>query len=97
MAIKTNVSEDQYINLCNNLNDEIENAYQALKSINKNLTVLMTGDKEGPYWNGLTAKSFYSSAKANIVNDIKAYKEACDAWTKLEERYINLLRKGYFK
>ena len=57
----------------------------------------MKGDSEGPYWNGSSAKSFYTTAKGNLNNDITAYKEATEAWAKIELRYINLLRKGYFK
>lgn len=97
MASKAKITEDQYIKLCNDLNDQIEKAYQALKGLSGNLNALMKGDSEGPYWNGSSAKSFYTTAKGNLNNDITAYKEATEAWAKIELRYINLLRKGYFK
>lgn len=97
MAKKGKITEDQYIKLCNDLNTQIENAYQALKGLSDNLTALMKGDSDGPYWNGSSAKSFYTTAKGNLNNDITAYKEATEAWAKIELRYINLLRKGYFK
>ncbi len=95
MAAK--ITEDQYIKLCNDLNGDIETAYASLKDLSNNLNALMKGDSEGPYWNGSSAKAFYTTAKGNLNNDITAYKEATEAWSKLELRYINLLRKGYFK
>ena len=97
MAKKAKLTEDKYINLCNNLNKEIENAYDALKGLSTNYNALLKGDSEGPYWNGSSAKTFYTTAKRNLDNDITAYKEAVEAWQKLVDRYITLLRKGYFK
>ena len=97
MAKNAKITEDQYIKLCNDLNAQIENAYQAIKGLSDNLNALMKGDSEGPYWNGSSAKSFYTTAKGNLNNDITAYQEATEAWAKIELRYINLLRKGYFK
>ena len=94
---KAKITEDQYIKLCNSIRDDIEVAYQQIKGLSQSYNALLKGDSEGPYWNGATAKSFYTTAKANLNNDIKAYKEATEAWSKLYNRYINLLRKGYFK
>ena len=91
------VSEEKYIKICNDLNNNIENAYQALKELNTNLNALMRGDLEGPYWNGASAKAFYTESKSNLNNNIVAYKEATEVWATLELRYINLLRKGYFR
>lgn len=91
------VTEEKYIKICNDLNDQIEKAYQALKELNTNLNTLMTGDSEGPYWNGSSAKLFYIEAKNNMNSNIVAYKEATEVWAALELRYINLLRKGYFR
>ncbi len=97
MAKDAKITEDQYIKLCNDFNTQIENAYQAIKGLNINLNALMKGDSEGPYWNGSSAQAFYKTARGNLNNDITAYKEATQAWARLELRYINLLRKGYFK
>ena len=96
MAKKGKLTEDKYVTLCNNLNKEIENAYQAIKGLNDNYTAIMKGDSDGPYWNGKTAQDFYKTAKKNLDNDIVAYKEAVDAWEKLRDRYATLLRKNYF-
>ena len=96
MAKSAKITEDQYIALCNNINTEIENAYQAIKGLNTNYSALLKGDNDGPYWNGATAKSFYATAKNNLNNDIVAYQEAAEAWTKLRSRYVTLCKKGYF-
>lgn len=97
MAKKAKLTEDKYIALCNNLNKEIENAYAAIKGLNSSYNALLKGDSEGPYWNGSTAKTFYTTAKRNLDNDITAYREAVEAWEKLRDRYAVLIRKGYFK
>jgi len=91
------VSEEKYIKMCNDLNDHIEKAYQAMKELNTNFNALMKGDSEGPYWNGSSAKAFYTETKNNLNNSIAIYKEATEVWASLELRYINLLRKGYFR
>lgn len=93
---KAKITEDQYIKLCNDLHTEIENAYQAIKGLSTSYNTLLKGDSEGPYWNGSSARSFFGTAKANLDNDIKAYKEAAEAWDKLYNRYIGLLKKNYF-
>ena len=93
---KAKIKEDQYIKLCNDLNTQIENAYQQIKGLSQNLNALMKGNSEGPYWNGKNALEFYKTAKGNLNNDITAYKEATEAWAKLELRYINLLRRQRF-
>ena len=52
---KKKITEDQYIKLCNDLNADLEKAYQAIKDLRDNLNSLMKGDEEGPYWNGASA------------------------------------------
>ena len=87
---KKKITEDEYIELCNGLNSDIEKAYQAIKGLSTNTTKMMKGDSEGPYWNGAKAKSFYKTAQANLKNDIKAYEEAVEAWKKLRARYAKM-------
>ncbi len=93
---KKKLSNDEYVKLCDNVNKEIENIYQALKGLNTTLNSLMKGDGEDPYWNGPQALRYFNSAKSNMDNNIKAYNEACQAWNKLYNRYITLSQKGYF-
>ena len=94
---KKKITEDQYIKLCNDLNADLEKAYQAIKDLRDNLNGLMKGDEEGPYWNGASAKAAYFEAKISLNNAISIYKEAAEAWSKIELRYILLLREGYFR
>jgi len=97
MGKNAKLSESAYISLVNNINKELENAYKAIKTLRDNYKALLAGDKEGPFWNGATASTFYKTAKSNLDNAINAYGEGAAAWAKLREYYITLLRKGIFK
>ena len=80
----------------NNVNAEIENIYQGMLGLQKTINSLMNGDGEDPYWNGPQAMRYFNGAKRYMDNNISAYKEACQAWNKLYNRYLTLLNGKYF-
>jgi hypothetical protein len=91
------LSRQEYVALCDNLNKEIENAYQAIKGLSDTYKEMMEGDGQVAHWSGATALAFFNKAKGNLDNAITAYNEATDAWVKLYNRYMKLLEKSYFK
>ena len=91
------ITEKDYVALCNGINTQLTEAYNAIKGLRDNYKALMDGDKEGPYWNGAVASSFYKTAKANLHNAITAYDDAVKCWTTLRDYYAKLLKKGVIK
>ena len=53
----------------------------------ENSNAMMTGDAEGPYWNGKKARKFYNRAIENLKNNIKDYVTA--------RNYLNALGVGF--
>lgn len=90
------LTESEYIKIVNNINSELGNAYSYIEGLNKCLNALMTGDSQGPYWNGRMASEFYKQAQKNIKNDISVYNSAAKDWETLYDRYIKLIKKNYF-
>jgi len=99
MAAKkdSKLKESDYIKLVNDLNAQIESAYKAIKVLSDNYKNLMAGDKEGPYWNGAAACTFYKTAKSNLDNAIIAYGDSYSAWDKLMRHYANLCKSAFKK
>lgn len=58
-----------------------------LKNLSENINAMMTGDAEGPYWNGKKARKFYNRAIENLKNNIKDYVTA--------RNYLNALGVGF--
>ena len=90
------INEDEYIKMCNDLKANIDKAGDAIKKLSGNLEGIMKGDSKGPYWNGARAKSFYKTARGNLNNTIAAYEDAAKLWDKLYNKYLDLLRNGFF-
>ena len=98
MANKTTkLDEKSYVTLCNNLNVQLNAAYGYMADLSKAMKIMLKGDGTDPYWGGAPAINFFRSGKANIDHDIVAYKESVEAWQRLRDRYLVLLKKGYFK
>ena len=58
-----------------------------LKNLHDNLNALMTGDSDGPYWNGNKATVFYKKACANIKNDIDDYSDAFNKFSRIANAF----------
>ena len=58
-----------------------------IKSLSENLKTMMSGNFDGPYWNGTKAKNFYKVAVKNLESMVKDYQVAYLRLSSYAERY----------
>jgi len=90
---------DDYEKLLNSLVAEMNKIGENITKLSNNINTMINGDAQdqGPLWNGVHAKAFFTIAKRNLDNDIEGYKEIEEAYKKLEKRVENMLKKGLFR
>ncbi len=95
---KIKLSEEEYIKLLNNFDLKLNEIKDIISQIYTNVNALQQANNAGdPFWNGSNAKQFYEDAVVAQRKTISAYKEIRDVLTILDNKYLNLLRKGRFK
>ena len=86
--------KDQVIHI----NQELNGLRNNLKVLRDNISGMMKGDAEGPYWNGEAASEFYAVAiknmNANIADYNRAYKQLSALGTSYEETKAASKAKG---
>lgn len=75
------------------MNTTLKNLEAQLKDLSTNVSKMMTGDAEGPYWNGNHAKKFYNQAINNIKYNIADYKHAYNRLDALAVLYEQTLKE----
>ncbi len=78
------------------INAEMKILAGEIKKLSENLDKMMKGEKDGPFWNGEDAQTFFKVAVANLKHDIDDYVTAKEKLDALGELY-ELVNLGYKK
>lgn len=81
--LKTNIS---------NINTELNSLAKEMKKLSEYLEAMMKGNSDGPYWNGASAKTFYTKAVTNVSNNISDYKAAYNKLNAIAVKYESLVK-----
>ena len=75
-----------------NINTALTSLSKEIKNLSTYLDTMMKGNSDGPYWNGASAKTFYTKAVANLKNDIVDYKTAYNKLNAIAVKYEKLVK-----
>lgn len=75
-----------------NINTSLTNLSKEIKNLSAYLDTMMKGNSDGPYWNGKTAKTFYTKAVGNLKNDIADYRSAYKKLNAIAIKYEKLTK-----
>ena len=87
----TKVNKSKLKTNINNIDNSLNNLSKEIKNLNSHLDAMMKGNADGPYWNGASAKVFYTRAISNLKNDIDDYKMAHNKLKLIAEKYDKLV------
>lgn len=85
--VKGGISKSGMKKKIEDLNTNLVSMTSELKNLHDNLNGIMTGDSDGPYWNGKKAARFYKKACGNIKNDIDDYSDAFDKFSRIANAF----------